>query len=164
MIHGHLLFEFEFPPMGTLITCLFICSYLEEVRERDFYQLLSSAVPKDMVRTDLKRKHIGQLKQLPNSPCCAPHSDVNWHSYPWVESRACPLRHSLHKHSRVWCQNSWCHTLRTGHQRTWILDCLLWSFLVIHLHNLCNSGVSSFLSHWVVIEVSVDCVNAHEIF
>ena len=77
MIPGHLLFEIEFPTMGTLITCLFICSYLEEVRERDFYQLLSSAVPKDMVRTDLKRKHIGQLKQLPNSPCCAPHSDVN---------------------------------------------------------------------------------------
>lgn len=77
MIPGHLLFEIEPPRMGTLITCLFICSYLEEERERDFYQLLSSAVPKDVVRTDLKRKHIDQLKQHPNSPCCAPLSDVN---------------------------------------------------------------------------------------
>lgn len=63
MIPDHLLFEFEPPRMGALITCLFICSYLEEERERDFYQLLSSAVPKDTVRTDLKRKHIDQLKQ-----------------------------------------------------------------------------------------------------
>lgn len=79
MIPGHLLFEIEFPRMGTLISCLFICSYLEE-RERDFHHLLSSAVPIDGARTDLKRKHIGQLKQLPNSPCHAPHSDINWHS------------------------------------------------------------------------------------
>lgn len=77
MVPDHLLFEFEPPRMGALITCLFICSYLEEERERDFYQLLSSAVPKDTVRTDLKRKHIDQLKQHPNSPCCSPLSDVN---------------------------------------------------------------------------------------
>lgn len=77
MTPGHLLFEIEFPTMGTLITYLFICSYLEKVRERDFYKLLRSPVPIDTVRKDLKRKHIGQLKQHPNSPCCAPHSDVN---------------------------------------------------------------------------------------